>query len=48
VAEVDVTFAPGEAPHGTLQGPSIGLQNNKVDFGASRVRRWFGQEWAVR
>ena len=48
VAEVDVTFAAGEAPHGTLSGPSIGMQANKVEFGASRVHRWFGKEWSVR
>ena len=48
VAEVDVTFAPGEAPHGTLEGPSIGLQRNKLEFGTSRTRRWFGQEWSPK
>jgi sulfide:quinone oxidoreductase len=48
VAEVDVTFAAGEAPHGTLNGPSIGMQASKADFGTSRVRRWFGKEWSVR
>ncbi|MFL6181799.1 MAG: NAD(P)/FAD-dependent oxidoreductase [Actinomycetes bacterium] len=48
VAEVDVTFMAGESPHGTLQGPSVGLQANKSEFGTSRVRRWFGKEWSVR
>jgi sulfide:quinone oxidoreductase len=48
VAEVDVTFAHGEAPHGTLNGPSTGLQISKGTFGASRVTRWFGNEWSVR
>ena len=48
VAQVDVTFAPGEAPHGTLEGPSRELMANKVDFGATRIRRWFGNEWLVR
>ena len=47
VAEVDVTFAAGESPHGTLQGPSIGLQVNKAEFGASRVRRWFDKDWST-
>lgn len=42
VAEVDVTFESGHAPHGTLNGPSIGLQSDKVEFGRSRVQRWFG------
>jgi sulfide:quinone oxidoreductase len=45
VAEVDVTFMAGESPHGTLQGPSVGLQANKSEFGTSRVRRWFGKDW---
>jgi sulfide:quinone oxidoreductase len=48
VAEVDVTFMAGEAPHGTLQGPSIGLQANKAEFGTSRVRRWFGKDWPAQ
>jgi sulfide:quinone oxidoreductase len=48
VAEVDVTFAAGQAPHGTLNGPSIGLQASKAEFGTSRVRRWFGKDWSTR
>ncbi|HEX5016080.1 MAG TPA: NAD(P)/FAD-dependent oxidoreductase, partial [Actinomycetes bacterium] len=48
VAEVDVTFAAGEAPHGTLQGPSTGLQVHKGEFGTSRVKRWFNRDWSVR
>ena len=43
VATVDVTFAPGQAPHGTLVGPSPAMVADKSDFGTSRVRRWFGQ-----
>jgi sulfide:quinone oxidoreductase len=42
VATVDVVFTPGQAPHGVLQGPSPALTADKVEFGASRVRRWFG------
>jgi sulfide:quinone oxidoreductase len=45
VAEVDVTFMSGESPHGTLVGPSVGLQANKDAFGTSRVERWFGGRW---
>jgi sulfide:quinone oxidoreductase len=45
VAEVDVTFTSGESPHGTLMGPSIGLQANKDEFGTSRIQRWFGRQW---
>jgi len=42
VAKVDVTFQPGQAPFGTLIGPSPELVADKVEFGASRVARWFG------
>ena len=42
VAEVDVTFASGQAPHGTLVGPPADLRPHKADFGSSRIRRWFG------
>jgi sulfide:quinone oxidoreductase len=42
VAKVDVTFRSGEAPFGTLEGPSAELVADKVRFGSSRVARWFG------
>jgi sulfide:quinone oxidoreductase len=42
VAKVDVTFRPGAAPVGGLEGPSAELAADKVEFGASRIRRWFG------
>ncbi|MBZ5738862.1 NAD(P)/FAD-dependent oxidoreductase [Nocardioides mangrovi] len=45
VAKVDVTFVSGQAPHGTLQGPSTELSRDKTAFGAERVRRWFGRDW---
>jgi sulfide:quinone oxidoreductase len=45
VAKVDVTFASGSAPVGTIEGPSGALMADKADFGTSRVRRWFGREW---
>ncbi len=45
VAKVDVTFLSGQAPHGSLEGPSTVLAADKVDFGTTRVRRWFGREW---
>lgn len=48
VAQVDVTFKAGEAPRGTLEGPSPDLVEHKVAFGASRIQRWFGNEWSVR
>jgi sulfide:quinone oxidoreductase len=42
VAKVDVTFAPGAAPFGTMEGPSVEIVADKEHFGASRVQRWFG------
>lgn len=45
VARVDIVFAPGESPHGSLTGPSSALVTDKFEFGASRIRRWFGREW---
>jgi sulfide:quinone oxidoreductase len=40
VAQVDVTFLPGERPHGDLNGPSAALAADKSDFGSSRIARW--------
>lgn len=45
VAQVDVTFAAGEAPRGTMFGPDASLQRDKIAFGADRVQRWFGRAW---
>jgi sulfide:quinone oxidoreductase len=45
VARVDITFAPGQPPHGTLTPPSSRITDDKAEFGASRIRRWFGREW---
>jgi sulfide:quinone oxidoreductase len=46
VARVDVEFLSGPKPTGTYQAPSQVLAAEKEEFGASRVRRWFGREWA--
>jgi sulfide:quinone oxidoreductase len=46
VAIVDVTFPDGEAPSGFLEGPSVELGVVKGEFGTSRIRRWFGNDWA--
>jgi sulfide:quinone oxidoreductase len=46
VAIVDVTFPDGQAPSGTLEGPSIDLAAVKAEFGTSRVQRWFGTDWS--
>jgi sulfide:quinone oxidoreductase len=47
VAKVDVTFRNGEAPDGHFEDPSELLAADKAQFGTSRVRRWFGREWAA-
>jgi hypothetical protein len=44
VALVDVTFF-GDQRTGELQGPSAALAAEKVEFGSSRIKRWFGREW---
>ena len=45
VAQVDVTFEPGQPPRGDFLGPSEELTADKREFGASRVQRWFGRTW---
>ena len=47
VGKVDVTFRAGQPPVGVLEGPSPGLAADKADFGADRIRRWFGRDWAT-
>jgi sulfide:quinone oxidoreductase len=42
VAKVEVTFVKGRTPVGGLEGPSHALAADKIEFGASRIRRWFG------
>ena len=44
IGKVEVAFFEGR-PHGSLEGPSIELAAEKREFGASRIRRWFGREW---
>jgi sulfide:quinone oxidoreductase len=44
VALVDVTFF-GEGRTGRLMGPSAALAADKVEFGSSRIKRWFDREW---
>jgi sulfide:quinone oxidoreductase len=41
VARVDVTFLSGHQPTGGLEGPSAELAADKVEFGTSRIHRWF-------
>ncbi len=45
VAVVDVTFLSGQAPVGSLLGPSEAYAVEKSEFGTSRIRRWFGRTW---
>jgi sulfide:quinone oxidoreductase len=45
VARVEVTFRSGEPPRGNFDTASVGYAADKAEFGSSRVRRWFGQEW---
>jgi sulfide:quinone oxidoreductase len=46
VAKVDVTFF-GDQRSGELGGPDGDLRAEKAEFGASRVKRWFGKEWSA-
>jgi sulfide:quinone oxidoreductase len=45
VARVDVKFSPGEAPSGHFEPPSQALAVDKVEFGSSRIERWFARSW---
>ena len=45
VARVTVSFLAGTPPVGELEGPSAAIARDKVEFGESRVRRWFGHPW---
>ncbi len=45
VAKVEVTVLSGQAPRGALHGPSPDFVADKLDFGRTRVRRWFGRTW---
>lgn len=46
VAKVDVTFF-GDKKSGELMGPAEDLLAEKAEFGASRIKRWFGREWSA-
>jgi len=46
VARVEVTFRSGERPNGQFDELSALLLADKAEFGTSRVRRWFGRDWA--
>jgi sulfide:quinone oxidoreductase len=46
IALVDVTFF-GDQRTGGLRGPSEAFAAEKVEFGRSRIERWFGREWTA-
>ena len=46
VARVQITFLSGETPRGEYDGASADHLAEKAEFGSSRIRRWFGQEWS--
>jgi sulfide:quinone oxidoreductase len=46
VALVDVTFF-GEQRTGEFVAPSDALAADKLAFGSSRIKRWFGREWVA-
>ncbi|MDQ1732605.1 MAG: sulfide:quinone oxidoreductase [Pseudonocardiales bacterium] len=41
VGRVDVTFVAGKTPDGDFEVPSRALAADKVEFGTSRIQRWF-------
>ena len=45
VAKVDVTFEPGALPPAGSKGRRRALAADKVEFGTSRIQRWFGRTW---
>jgi sulfide:quinone oxidoreductase len=45
IALVDVTFF-GDKRVGQLVGPSAEYMADKAEFGTSRIKRWFGRDWA--
>jgi sulfide:quinone oxidoreductase len=45
VGRVDVTFRAGQPPVGAFDTPSPAWTADKVEFGRSRVARWFGLDW---
>jgi sulfide:quinone oxidoreductase len=47
VARVTVTFLSGQAPSGTYEAPSTALARDKIEFGSSRIQRWFGRQWST-
>ena len=47
VGRVDVTFLAGQAPFGGFDAPSAELATDKIEFGRSRIQRWFNRNWSM-
>jgi sulfide:quinone oxidoreductase len=45
VAKVEAIFVADTPPRGEYEAPSLELAAEKHQFGASRIRRWFGRTW---
>jgi sulfide:quinone oxidoreductase len=45
VARVDVMFVSGQPPTGQFDPPSLAYVADKLEFGSSRIQRWFGRTW---
>jgi sulfide:quinone oxidoreductase len=45
VARVNATFKSGQPPSGHYDDASLANADEKAEFGASRIRRWFDREW---
>ena len=48
VGRIDVNFLSSPKPTGTFQAQSQVLVAEKVHFGSSRVKRWFGRAWSTK
>jgi len=48
IGRVDVNFLSGPKPTGAYHEPSEALIAEKIQFGSSRIRRWFGREWSAK
>jgi sulfide:quinone oxidoreductase len=47
VGRVDVTFVSGQPPTGGFDEPSAAIAADKLEFGSSRIERWFGHPWSA-
>ncbi|MEN3272693.1 MAG: sulfide:quinone oxidoreductase [Actinomycetota bacterium] len=47
VARVQAVFVPGQTPYGEFDPPSVAYAEEKGEFGADRIKRWFGRDWVT-